>query len=59
MFIGSIKHDVTELRFFCATFADFLSWWFIDFHRQHDSSKLNSVFKIPRFGATKKVSLSS
>ena len=38
---------------FCATFGSG-----IDFHRQNDSSKLNSVFKIPWFGATTKVPLS-
>ena len=30
---------------FCSTFADFLSWWFIDFHSLNYNSKLNSVLK--------------
>ena len=56
MFIGNIKHDAilnylneTELCFFSATFTDLPSCWFIDFHSQNDSSKLNSVFKILQF----------
>ena len=54
-FRGNIKHDaiITKIELscvsFCATFTDFLSCWFIDFHGQNDGSKLNSVFKILRF----------
>ena len=59
-FLEIIEHDTTitlkKLNWaalFCATFGSG-----IDFHRQNDSSKLNSVFKIPWFGATTKVPLS-
>ena len=63
MFIGNILNTTLQLlklnwTAFLLRHIHFLSWWLIDFHRQNDSSKLKSVFKIPRFGATTKVSLS-
>ena len=42
----------TDLRFFCATYAEFLVGSLtLSFHSQKDSSKFNNVFNIPLFGA--------
>ena len=51
-FLAIIKHDAT-ITLKKLNWAAFLlrHIWFIDFHNQNDSSKLNSIFKIPRSGS--------
>ena len=66
MFIGNIKHDaiITKIKLSSVSFAPhsriFLVVgccnWFIDFHSQNDSPKLNSVLKILRFHESTSVS---